>query len=93
VETADYGDKAAAVPVALSGSSKTSVAIGGTVEDTLHNIENVTGGLSNDSLTGNGLANMPVWAPPAMTRWMELGADDTLKGKGPQRGAARALRY
>jgi len=72
VDTADYGDKTDSVAVTLNGASAASVTVGGVAEDTLRNIENLTGGSGNDTLTGDGLANR-----------LEGGAgDDVLKGGG-----------
>src|SRR6185295_8638870 len=53
VDTALYNEKTLAVVVALNGATKVNVTIGGVVEDTLRNIENVTGGSGNDVLTGD----------------------------------------
>ena len=58
IDTADYGDKTAAVSVTLNGSTAVSVRVGGVAEDTLLNVENVTGGAGNDGLRGDGLANI-----------------------------------
>jgi len=72
VDTADFGDKTDSVAVTLNGASAASVTVGGVAEDTLRNIENLTGGSGNDTLTGDGLANR-----------LEGGAgDDVLKGGG-----------
>lgn len=57
VDTADYREKTGSVEVALSGASDSFVFVGGVVEDTIRNIENVFGGKGNDTLTGDGLAN------------------------------------
>jgi Ca2+-binding RTX toxin-like protein len=57
VDTADYSDKTLAVSVTLAGAADASVKVNGVVEDTIRNIENVTGGTGNDSLTGDTLAN------------------------------------
>ena len=56
-DTADYSDKTTAVAVTLNGSTSASVTVGGVAEDTVKNIENVTGGSAADTLTGDGLAN------------------------------------
>ena len=56
-DTALYSDKSAAVVVTLNGAAAATVTVGGIAEDTIQNIENVTGGSGNDTLTGNGLAN------------------------------------
>ena len=56
-DTADYSDKTSAVRVTLSKSTITNVSINGNAEDTIKNIENVTGGSAADQLTGDSLAN------------------------------------
>lgn len=56
-DTAVYSDKAAAVGVTLNGATGTTVTVGGVAEDTIRNIENVTGGSDADTLTGDSLAN------------------------------------
>jgi Ca2+-binding RTX toxin-like protein len=58
VDTALYTDKTAAVSVTLSGSTNATVLVGGVAEDTIRNVENVTGGSGNDILTGDSSANM-----------------------------------
>lgn len=57
IDTADYSDKTKAVVATLNGSIKTAVTVGGVAEDTIRNIENLTGGSTADTLTGNGLVN------------------------------------
>ena len=57
VDTADYGDKTTSVVVTLNGSTNSSVTVGDVAEDTLRNIENVTGGSGADTMTGDALAN------------------------------------
>ena len=71
-DTADYSDKGHQVEVALDGSTSVTVKVGGTVEDSIKNIENVTGGNSNDKLTGDGKAN----------KLSGNGGDDIIKGSG-----------
>ncbi|MDD2727815.1 cadherin domain-containing protein [Malikia sp.] len=56
-DTADYSDKTTAVAVTLNGATAVNVNIGGVVEDSLKNIENLTGGSAADTLNGDGLAN------------------------------------
>ena len=58
VDTADFSDKTLAVVVTLNGAIAVNVTVGGVVEDSLKNIENLIGGTSVDSLTGDGLANV-----------------------------------
>jgi Ca2+-binding RTX toxin-like protein len=57
VDTADYSDKTQSVVVTLNGASDSIVAVGGSAEDTLRNIENVIGGSAGDTLTGDSLNN------------------------------------
>jgi Ca2+-binding RTX toxin-like protein len=72
LDTADYSDKTAAISVTLAGSSSATVKVGGAAEDTIRNIENVTGGTGNDRLAGDGLANVLNGG----------GGQDALKGAG-----------
>ena len=58
VDTADYSDKTTSVETILNGSLTTKVMVGGLVEDTIVNIENLIGGSGNDRLTGDAGANM-----------------------------------
>jgi Ca2+-binding RTX toxin-like protein len=57
IDTAIYRDKTAAVSVTLAGASNATVKVNGADEDTILNVENVTGGSAADVLTGDGLAN------------------------------------
>jgi Ca2+-binding RTX toxin-like protein len=57
VDTVGYGDKALAVVVTLNGATSANVTVGGVIEDTVVNIENINGGLAGDTLTGDGFAN------------------------------------
>ncbi|NBZ89921.1 M10 family metallopeptidase C-terminal domain-containing protein [Stagnihabitans tardus] len=57
IDTADYTDKTTSVVVTLDGGLFAGVSVGGVSEDLIREIENVTGGTGNDSLTGDGLAN------------------------------------
>jgi serralysin len=70
LDTADYSDKTYTVEVALNGANNVSVKVGGKVEDTLRNVENVTGGSAADKLTGDALANV----------FTGNGGNDTLNG-------------
>ena len=73
-DTASYADKVAgeAVVVALNGVTLVTASVGSTAEDTLRNLENLTGGAGNDTFTGDGLANCLSGG----------GGDDTLRGAG-----------
>lgn len=57
IDSANYSDMTSAVVVTLKGSTTTSLSVGGVVEDSLRNIENVTGGSAADKLTGDSGAN------------------------------------
>ncbi len=57
-DTADYSEKAGTIAVTLNGANAATVTIGGVAEDTLRNIENITGGSGNDALTGDGQGNL-----------------------------------
>ena len=72
IDTADYSDKTASVAVTLNGATNATVTVGGVAEDTIRNIENVTGGSGDDTLTGDSLANVLVGG----------GGNDMLKGGG-----------
>lgn len=56
-DTADYSDKTTAVKVTLNKSTNATVYVNGVAEDTIKNIENITGGSGADQLTGDSLAN------------------------------------
>ncbi|MBB4186323.1 Ca2+-binding RTX toxin-like protein [Sinorhizobium terangae] len=58
VDTASYRDKSASVSVTLNGATTATVTVGGVAEDTVRNIENVWGGTGNDTLNGDGTANL-----------------------------------
>jgi Ca2+-binding RTX toxin-like protein len=72
VDKADYTDKTAAVVVTLNGAANATVTVGGVAEDTIRNIENVTGGTAGDTLTGDALSNVLAGG----------GGNDTLRGGG-----------
>jgi Ca2+-binding RTX toxin-like protein len=57
-DTADYSDKTAAVKVTLKKSTNTTVFVKNFAEDTIKNIEHVTGGSAADQLTGDSLNNI-----------------------------------
>jgi Ca2+-binding RTX toxin-like protein len=58
LDTIIYRDKFIPVVVDLKGATGASVSVGGVVEDTIKNFENVIGGHAGDTLTGDGLANL-----------------------------------
>jgi Ca2+-binding RTX toxin-like protein len=55
---ADYSDKSKKVDVTLKGSIATTVKVDGVKEDTLKNVEGVTGGSAADRLIGDGRDNL-----------------------------------
>lgn len=57
IDWADYSDKSAAVSMTLQWNGTSSATVGGVVEDTLYDIENVQGGLGDDLLVGADQAN------------------------------------
>jgi RTX calcium-binding nonapeptide repeat (4 copies) len=79
IDTAEYSEKSAAVVVTLNGATLASVTVGGVLEDSLKNIENLTGGLGNDQLTGDGLANLFMGGGGSDVL-ATLGGDDTAYG-------------
>lgn len=56
-DTADYSDKTKALSVSLDGSHSVTVKVKGKVEDTIKNIENLTGGSKGDVFKGDSKAN------------------------------------
>jgi Ca2+-binding RTX toxin-like protein len=72
LDTVLYTDKTTSVMVALNGATAATVTVNGVAEDTLTNIENVTGGSGNDTLTGDAQANVLIGGA----------GDDTLTGAG-----------
>ncbi|MFY9290180.1 MAG: Ig-like domain repeat protein [Methylorubrum rhodinum] len=82
VDTADYSDKTASVSVTLNGTTAVSVVVGGVAEDTLRNVENVTGGAGNDTLLGDGLGNVLIGAGGSDILQGGLGRDRLDGGAG-----------
>jgi Ca2+-binding RTX toxin-like protein len=72
VDTADYAVARTSINVTLNGASFAYVASGAAIEDTILNIENVTGGFGADTLVGDALAN----------KLVGNGGDDTIRGGG-----------
>jgi Ca2+-binding RTX toxin-like protein len=72
IDTADFSEKTTAVVLTLNGATNATASIGGVAEDTIVNIENITGGSAADTLTGDGLANT----------LLGNGGNDTLRGLG-----------
>ncbi|MFD1983072.1 hypothetical protein ACFSOZ_10355 [Mesorhizobium newzealandense] len=71
LDTADYSNQTAAVAVSLTKAVDAQVTIGGIAEDTIRNIENVTGGSGGDTLTGDGFVNVLIGG----------GGNDTISGR------------
>ena len=71
LDTADYSNQVAAVAVSLTKAVDAQVTIGGIAEDTVRNIENVTGGSGGDTLTGDGFVNVLIGG----------GGNDTISGR------------
>lgn len=79
IDTADYSEKTSSVVVTLNGATAVNVSVGGIVEDSIKNIENVTGGAGADTLTGDGLANM-LTGNAGNDLLLGLGGNDVLRG-------------
>jgi Ca2+-binding RTX toxin-like protein len=58
VDTATYAEKSAGVRVTLDGATAATVFVNGVAEDTIKNVENLTGGSGGDSFTGDAFANV-----------------------------------
>jgi Ca2+-binding RTX toxin-like protein len=58
VDTASYADKTVSVSVTLNRATAVRVTVGGVNEDMIRNIENIIGGSSDDTLTGDSLGNV-----------------------------------
>ncbi|RVK93360.1 calcium-binding protein, partial [Sinorhizobium meliloti] len=74
IDTADYSASAKGIAVTLNGANDAKVIVGNTAEDTLRNIENVTGSAVADVLTGDSQGNILLGG----------GGGDILKGGGGQ---------
>jgi Ca2+-binding RTX toxin-like protein len=57
LDRADYSARSSAVMVALNGTYSVNVNVGGVAEDTIRNVEGVTGGSGNDRLFGDTESN------------------------------------
>ncbi len=78
-DTTDYSDKQAAVEVTLNGALSSIVKVGGIAEDTVRNIENISGGSANDILAGDSGSNILV-GNGGNDRLYGRGGNDTLRG-------------
>ncbi|TCU31411.1 calcium-binding protein [Rhizobium azibense] len=79
VDTALYTDKNGAVVVTLNGATNATVTVAGVAEDTVRNVENVTGGSSADTLIGDALANRLVGGA-GNDKLMGAAGNDTIVG-------------
>ncbi|NKD78126.1 hypothetical protein HEQ60_10185, partial [Haematospirillum sp. H1815] len=79
VDTADYADRSGPVSVILRDGRDSKALVSGRAEDTLRNIENVTGGSAGDHLTGNKGANV-LKGGDGDDRLLGKGGDDILDG-------------
>lgn len=82
LDTAVYSDKTGAVVVTLNGATNATVTVGGAAEDTIRNIENVTGGSAADTLTGDGLGNVLIGGNGNDAIRGGGGADRLIGGRG-----------
>jgi Ca2+-binding RTX toxin-like protein len=85
VDTADYSyitSSASGVSVTLTGSMSANVSVGGVAEDSLKNIENITGGAGNDTLTGDARDNILFGGAGNDTLSGGLGNDKLAGGDG-----------
>jgi Ca2+-binding RTX toxin-like protein len=57
VDTATYTEKSVAVSVTLNGATAATVLVNGVAEDSVKNVENLTGGSGADTLFGDAFAN------------------------------------
>jgi len=71
IDTVLYNEKTADIAVTLDGATKAKVMIGGQQEDTLKNVENLTSGEGNDTITGDAAGN----------EFRGNGGNDVLSGK------------
>ena len=71
-DTADYSQADKALSLKLDGSHAVKVSVGGHVEDTLKNIEDIFGGKGDDKIVGDGKDNS----------FYGHAGNDTLNGKG-----------
>ena len=72
IDTADYSATQGSLKVKLDGGKSVTVKLDGNSEDTIENVENVTGGSGNDRIVGDGVGN----------QLSGDGGNDVVKGKG-----------
>jgi Ca2+-binding RTX toxin-like protein len=58
IDTATYTEKSVGVSVTLNGATAATVLVNGVAEDTIRNVENLTGGSGGDSFFGDAFANV-----------------------------------
>ncbi|AMW35852.1 calcium-binding protein [Haematospirillum jordaniae] len=78
-DTADYADRSGPVSIILRDGRDSKALVSGRAEDTLRNIENITGGSAGDHLTGNKGANI-LKGGDGDDRLLGKGGDDILEG-------------
>jgi len=78
-DTIEYSDKVEAVIVNLDGANAVTVKVKGVIEDTIADIENVTGGSGADQITGDSNANSLLGGADNDTLSGGLG-NDTING-------------
>ncbi len=76
IDTVDYSAESAAVTASLATQNATGTSIG---NDTFSGIENLTGGAGNDTLTGDGNANV-LLGNAGQDTLIAGGGDDTVDG-------------
>jgi Ca2+-binding RTX toxin-like protein len=82
IDTADYSIQTQAVVVTLNAATAANVTVGGTLADTVANIESVIGGSANDVMVGDARANRLVGYGGADTLTGGAGADVLIGGAG-----------
>ena len=82
IDRADFTDKTGDIVLTLNGATTATATIGGAAEDTVRNIENVSGGTGNDTLTGDSLANSLSGGAAGADILTGRGGADVLAGNG-----------
>jgi Ca2+-binding RTX toxin-like protein len=78
-DIASYSDKTDGIHVILNSSTDVIVKVGGVNEDTIKNIENITGGTGNDSIYGDSLQNF-IDGNSGNDSLKGFGGDDSING-------------
>ena len=82
IDRADFTDKTGDIVLTLNGATTATATIGGAAEDTVRNVENVSGGTGNDTLTGDSLANSLSGGAAGADILTGRGGADVLAGNG-----------